>query len=211
VGVLFRHRDDALEESLTALTRRVKRVLQDDQNIMLERIRNVKAMITDELEDELAQRARYAEAANESLDLAAKAGVQFAREEGGVAVIDVDASLVDDCAADLAVTIVLALRKRILSDSSGDGTERVNAAYREWRGARVERLCTDAARRAFHLGVVTASKGRSVRFFAVPNDAPCDMCAYDSEAGERLAGESFPSGSPYPPLHAGCACTVIPV
>jgi cell division septum initiation protein DivIVA len=211
VGVLFRHRDDALEESLTALTRRVKRVLQDDQNIMLERLRGVKAMITDELEDELAQRARYAEAANESLDLAAKAGVQFAREEGGVAVTDVDASLVDDCAADLAVTIVLALRKRILSDSSGDGTERVNAAYREWRGARVERLCTDAARRAFHLGVVTASKGRSVRFFAVPNDAPCDMCAYDSEAGERLAGENFPSGSPYPPLHAGCACTVIPV
>jgi cell division septum initiation protein DivIVA len=211
VGVLFRHRDDALEESLTALTRRVKRVLQDDQNIMLERLRNVKAMITDELEDELAQRARYAEAANESLDLAAKAGVHFAREEGGVATTDVDASLVDDCAADLAVTIVLALRKRILSDSSGDGTERVNAAYREWRGARVERLCTDAARRAFHLGVVTASKGRSVRFFAVPNDAPCDMCAYDSEAGERLAGENFPSGSPYPPLHAGCACTVIPV
>ncbi len=211
VGVLFRHRDDALEESLTALTRRVKRVLQDDQNVMLERLRNVKAMITDELEDELTQRARYAEAANESLELAAKAGVKFAREEGGVATADVEASLIDDCAADLAVTIVLALRKRILSDSSGDGSERVNAAYREWRGARVERLCTDAARRAFHLGVVTASKGRSVRFFAVPNDAPCDMCAYDSEAGERLAGENFPSGSPYPPLHAGCACTVIPV
>ncbi|HEV7958606.1 MAG TPA: hypothetical protein VGP11_04000, partial [Acidimicrobiales bacterium] len=211
VGVLFRRRDETLEEPLAVLTRRVKRVLQDDQNVMLERTRNVKAMITDELEDELAQRARYAEAANEALDLAAKAGVQFARDEGGVAITDVDASLIDDCAADLAVTIVLALRKRILSDSSGDGVDRVNAAYREWRGARVERLCTDAARRAFHLGVVTASKGRSVRFFAVPNDAPCDLCAHDSEAGERLAGENFPSGSPYPPLHAGCACTVIPV
>ncbi len=211
VGVLFRHRDESLEESLAVLTRRVKRVLQDDQNIMLERLRNVKAMITDELEDERIQRARYAEAANEALDQAAKAGVRFAREEGAVASTDVDASLIDDCAADLAVTIVLALRKRILSDSGGDGTERVNAAYREWRGARVERLCTDAARRAFHLGVVTASKGRSIRFFAVPNDAPCDLCAHDSEAGERLAGENFPSGSPYPPLHAGCACTVIPV
>ena len=211
VGVLFRHRDESLEESLSVLTRRVKRVLQDDQNVMLERTRNVKAMITDELEDELVQRARYAEAANEALDLSAKAGVLFARDEGGVAITDVDASLIDDCAADLAVTIVLALRKRILSESSGDGVDRVNAAYREWRGARVERLCTDAARRAFHLGVVTASKGRSVRFFAVPNDAPCDLCAHDSEAGERLAGENFPSGSPYPPLHAGCACTVIPV
>ena len=93
VGVLFRHRDEALEESLSVLTRRVKRVLQDDQNIMLERTRNVKAMITDELEDELVQRARYAEAANEALDLPAKAGVQFAREEGGVAITDVDASL----------------------------------------------------------------------------------------------------------------------
>jgi cell division septum initiation protein DivIVA len=211
VGVLFRHRDEALDESLAVLTRRVKRVLQDDQNIMLERIRNVKAMITDELEDELVERARYADAASEALVLSAQAGVQFARDEGGVAETNVEPSLLDDCAADLAVTIVLALRKRILSESAGDGTERVNAAYREWRGARVERLCTDAALRAFHLGVVTASKGRSIRFFAAPNDAPCDLCAHDSEAGERLAGENFPSGSPYPPLHAGCACTVIPV
>ena len=159
----------------------------------------------------IVQRARYAEAAGDALAQAAQAGVQFARDEGGVAEVSVEPSLVDECAADLAVTIVLALRKRILSESAGDGTERVNAAYREWRGARVERLCTDAARRAFHLGVVTASKGRSIRFFAVPNDAPCDLCAHDSEAGERLAGENFPSGSPYPPLHAGCACTVIPV
>jgi cell division septum initiation protein DivIVA len=211
VGTLFRHRDDALDEALSVLTRRVKRVLQDDQNIMLERIRHVKAMITDELEDEMVQRGRYAEAASEGLVLAAQSGVQFARDEGGVSETTVEPSLLDDVAADLAVTIVLALRKRILSESAGDATDRVNAAYREWRGARVERLCTDAARRAFHLGIVTASKGRSIRFFATPNDAPCDLCAHDADSGERLAGESFPSGSPYPPLHAGCACTVIPV
>ncbi|MGC2486855.1 MAG: hypothetical protein WA359_11500, partial [Acidimicrobiales bacterium] len=211
VGTLFRHRDETLDEALSVLTRRVKRVLQDDQNIMLERIRHVKAMITDELEDEMVQRSRYAEAASDGLLLAAQAGVQFARDEGGVGETTVEASLLDDVAADLAVTIVLALRKRILSESAGDATDRVNAAYREWRGARVERLCTDAARRAFHLGVVTASKGRSIRFVATPNDAPCDLCAHDADSGEHLAGESFPSGSPYPPLHAGCACTVIPV
>jgi len=211
VGVLFRRRDEALEESLTVLTRRVKRALQDDQNIMLERLRNVKAMITTELEDEHEQRDRYAEAARSALAHAAQAGVQFARDEGGVGPASVAKDSIDDCAADLAVTIVLALRKRILSDSSGDGPERVNAAYREWRGARVERLCTDAARRAFHLGVVTAALGRSIRFFASPNDPPCDLCAHDADAGEHLAGEKFPSGAPYPPLHAGCACTVVPV
>ena len=116
-----------------------------------------------------------------------------------------------DCAADLAVTIVLALRKRILTDGSGDGPDRANAAYKEWRGARVERLCTDAARRAFEIGVVAASHGRHVRFFVAPNDAPCDVCAMDAASGERPAGSNFPSGSAFPPLHAGCACAVLPV
>jgi cell division septum initiation protein DivIVA len=211
VGELFERRDTALEEPLAALTRKVKRALQDDQNIMLERLRDVSAMITTELEDEHAQRARYAEAAFDALAGAADAGARFAFDEAGATGAALNRAELDDCSADLAVTIVLALRKRILSDGSGDGPERVNAAYKEWRGARVERLCTDAARRAFSLGVIAASQGRSVRFYVAPNDAPCDACALDASAGERPAGETFPSGSAYPPLHAGCACAVVPV
>ena len=210
-GELFERRDAALGSSLSVLTRKVKRALQDDQNIMLERLRDVKAMITTELEDEHEQRARYANAAIDALSDAAAAGVQFAKDEAGVSGDAVDQAALRDCAADLAVTIVLALRKRILTDGSGDGPDRANAAYKEWRGARVERLCTDAARRAFEIGVVAASKGRHVRFFVAPNDAPCDMCAMDAASGERPAGENFPSGSAFPPLHAGCACAVIPV
>lgn len=208
---LFKRRDAALEESLAVLTRKVKRVLQDDQNVMLERLRGVKGLITTELEDEHAQRARYADAAFDALADAAAAGVQFAFDETGVAGAPVGRTPLQDCAADLAVTIVLALRKRILADGSGDGQERVNTAYKEWRGARVERLCTDAARRAFHIGVMSAAQGRSLRFYPAPNDVPCDACALDAAAGERPAGQNFPSGSPYPPLHAGCACAVLPV
>ena len=211
VGELFERRDTALGEPLAALTRKVKRALQDDQNIMLERLRDVSAMITTELEDEHAQRARYAEAAFDALASAADAGVRFAFDEAGATGTALNRTELDDCSADLAVTIVLALRKRILADGSGDGPDRVNAAYKEWRGARVERLCTDAARRAFSLGVIAASQGRSLRFYVAPNDAPCDACSLDAGAGERLAGENFPSGSPYPPLHAGCACAVVPV
>ncbi len=210
-GELFERRDGALAEPLSVLTRKVKRALQDDQNIMLERLRDVKAMITTELEDEHAQRARYAEAAFDALASAADAGVRFAFDEAGASGGALNRGALDECSADLAVTIVLALRKRILADGSGDGPERVNAAYKEWRGARVERLCTDVARRAFHLGVLAASQGRSVRFYVAPNDAPCDACALDASAGERLAGQVFPSGSLYPPLHAGCACALVPV
>ncbi len=211
VGELFHRRDGALDESLAVLTRKVKRALQDDQNVMLERLRSVSGAITNELEDEHEQRARYAAAAYDALADAAAAGVQFAVDESGTSSQPVNQPALADCAADLAVTIVLALRRRILADGSGDAAERVNTAYREWRGARVERLCTDAARRAFHIGVVSAARGRSVHFYAAPNDAPCDACALDAAAGERPAGQNFPSGSPYPPLHAGCACAVVPV
>jgi cell division septum initiation protein DivIVA len=210
-GELFKRRDEALEESLAVLTRKVKRALQDDQNVMLDRLRDVKAMITTELEDEHEQRARYASAAIDALADASAAGVQFAKDEAGVPGGPVNATELNDCAADLAVTIVLALRKRILADGSGDGPDRANAAYKEWRGARVERLCTDAARRAFEVGVLAASQGRNVRFYVAPNDAPCDACALDAASGERPAGQAFPSGSSHPPLHAGCACAVIPV
>jgi cell division septum initiation protein DivIVA len=211
VGELFTRRDQSLDQSLAVLTRKVKRALQDDQNVMLERLRDVRAMITTELEDEHDQRSRYGDAALDALVDAAAAGVQFASDEAGATSGVASRAAIKDCAADLAVTIVLALRKRILADGSGDGPERANAAYKEWRGARVERLCTDAARRAFHIGVLAASQGRSVRFFAAPNDAPCDACALDAASGERPAGQNFPSGSAFPPLHAGCACAVVPV
>ena len=207
---LFARRDRAIDESLAVLTRKVKRALQDDQNVTLERLRDVKGAISHELEDELEQRRRYVDAAVDALADATAAGVQFAFDEAGAASGADARAGVDDCAADLAVTIVLALRKRILADGSGDAAERANAAYKEWRGARVERLCTDAARRAFHLGVATASSGKNLRFFPAPNDAPCDACALDAASPPRPAGEPFPSGSLYPPLHAGCACTVVP-
>jgi len=211
VGELFARRDDAIDESLAVLTRKVKRALQDDQNVTLERLRDTKGDITELLEDEKLQRARYAEAAFDALVDAAAAGGDFAVSEAGAPGGPADKNALRDCAADLAVTIVVALRRRIIADGSDNGQERANAAYKEWRGARVERLCTDAARRAFHIGVLAASKDRSVRFYAAPNDAPCDACTLDAASAERQAGTNFPSGSQYPPLHAGCACTVLTV
>ncbi len=208
---LFRRRDAALAESLAVLTRKVKRALQDDQNIMLERLRSAPGAGPGELEDERAQRTRYADAAYDALADAAAAGVQFAFDERGSTGAAVDPRELDEVAADFAVTIALALRKRIVADGSGDPAERVNAAYREWRGPRVERLCTDAARRAFHLGVAAAAHGGALRFVVSPGEPPCDVCARDAAAGPRPAGQRFPSGAPYPPLHAGCACTVVPV
>jgi cell division septum initiation protein DivIVA len=208
---VFARRDEAVAPSLATLVRKIKRALQDDQNVVMERLRGVSGMITTELGDEHDQRSRYVQEAREVLRDAALAGVQFAAEESGCSGTLTSTDEIDDCANDLALTIVLALRKRILADGNGDGADRANAAFKEWRGARVERLCGDAARRAFHVGVLAAAAGRPVRFVAAPNDAPCDACSLDAAAGERQAGSPFPSGSAFPPLHAGCGCAVVPV
>jgi cell division septum initiation protein DivIVA len=210
VGELFARRDSALETALAGLVRKIKRVLQDDQNVMIERLRGVSGLITTELEDEFAQRARYADAAIEPLREAAHAGASFADGERSSAGSAIDVAIVSEIAGDLAVTIVIALRKKILAEGNGDGADRVNAAYKEWRGARVERLCTDVARRAFNAGVAASSAGSEIRFVAAPNDAPCDACARDAQSPARSSGQAFPSGQPFPPLHAGCACTVVP-
>jgi hypothetical protein len=207
---LFARRDAALEPALAMLTRKVKRALQDDQNVMLDRLRDVRGMIVDELEEERLQRARYADAAYEALFEAAQSGLQFVLDETGIGDGITSSVVIQECATDLAVTIVVALRKRLLSESAGDGAERANTVYKEWRGARVERLCADAARRAFNAGIVAGSQSRNLHFRVAPSDAPCDDCSNNEAHGVVRAGQPFHSGSAFPPVHAGCACLVLP-
>ena len=207
---LFLRREEAIATHLAELIRHVKRAMQDDQNIMIERLRGVKGLVTDQLEDEHIQRARYTAAATDSVRAIAVAGAGFATAVAGVHGRVDHFGEVDECAADLAVTLALALRKRILADGNEDGADRASTAFREWRGARIERLCGDIARRAFNVGVVAACQGGAVRVLVAPDHPPCDACAADARSGGIPAGQPFPSGQAHPPLHAGCNCAVIP-
>ena len=66
---------------------------------------------------------------------------------------------VDQAAAGLARTVVTMLRRRIAdgTDAGEEVGERVGAAYREWRGERIERLVGDFAVQAFSAGVAEAT------------------------------------------------------
>lgn len=207
---IFLRREETLAPHLSELVRHVKRALQDDQNVMIDRLRGLKGQITDQMEDEADQRSRYVAASLETIRAAAQAGVAFSNQITGAEGSLNATSAVDECATDLAITLALALRKRVQADGSDDGAERANAAYKEWRGARVERLCGDIARRAFNVGVVNACAGSNVRVLVSPSDTPCDACTLDANSGIHPAGQNFPSGQPHPPLHAGCSCAVVP-
>jgi DivIVA domain-containing protein len=208
VGAILQRRDEVIASARDGLVRRVKRALQDDQNAALERVRGIEGpSVASRLEIERDQRDRYAIASVEPLREAASAGRSFAASEGGVVGPELADESIAELAEDLAATLVTALRKKMTSDHAGNGTERVTAAFREWRGARTERLCADLALRAFHAGVGAASVGRRIRYVVAPAEPPCEQC---TSVGTTQRSTTDSGRIRLPPMHAGCRCTVLP-
>ncbi|HEV3213202.1 MAG TPA: DivIVA domain-containing protein [Acidimicrobiales bacterium] len=208
VSAILQRRDEVVARSRDALVRKVKRSLQDDQNAALERVRGAEgAAVAERLGAEREQRDRYALASVEPLRDAANAGRSFAANEGGVVGPELADGALAELAEDLAATLVTALRKRMSNDNGKDGTDRVTAAYRDWRGARTERLCADLSLRAFHAGVAAASSGHQVRFVIAPAEPSCEQCG---AVGASYQHGADPGTVRLPPLHAGCRCTVLP-
>ena len=206
-AALIARRDELATPSIARLSRSVKRALGDDQNRMLDLLRSSPSEPDDALlgsEDE--HLAFYTVAARAYLGEALGAGAAFAGAEGmSVAQNEV----VDQTAAGLARTVVTMLRRRI-ADGTEDAAERVGAAFREWRGERVERLAGDFATQAFCAGVLAgAGSGRKVRWIPTSTGG-CSDCDDNALAGAVVAMEAFPTGHMYPPAHAGCRCLVAP-
>ena len=203
---------------VTKLARRLKRTLQDDQNRLLDQLRAGSGTWSDELlatEDD--QRHHYAAAAAGNLGDAVAAGITFARAETGAkgTAPKPDPKVAEALADVLAGTIVALLRRRLAGSEvpagSDDATERVGAAYREWRGERIERLVGDAALGAFSAGVLAATPARTgVRWVVGGIGAGCADCDDNALAGDVAPGERFPTGHHHPPAHAGCRCLVVP-
>jgi DivIVA domain-containing protein len=204
---LLARRDDLLAPITAQLSRHIKRTLGDDQNRLLDVLRSAPSTQGESLlgaED--AHVAVFSSAAHGHLVDAFTAGTVFAgKPEGSVAA----GSSVDQTAAGLARTVVTMLRRRI-EDGDDDAGERVGAAYREWRGERVERLVGDFAVQAFSAGTVAASMpGGKVRW-VLTNSEGCSDCDDNALAGAVEASEGFPTGHPYPPAHSGCRCLISP-
>jgi DivIVA domain-containing protein len=203
---LIERRQQLLAPVTAQLSRHIKRALGDDQNRLLDVLRSAPATQGEALfGSEEAHMAVFVSAAHGHLVDAFGAGTVFGgREAGSVPV----GTAVDQTASGLARTVVTMLRRRI-EDGREDVGERVGAAYREWRGERIERLVGDFAVQAFSAGVATATPGGKVRWI-VTNADGCSDCEDNALAGAVAASEGFPTGHPYPPAHSGCRCLVAP-
>jgi DivIVA domain-containing protein len=212
VDPVVAQRDEVLTPLMAALARRLKRVLQDDQNDILDRLRAKGGWAPGVLPSEDDHAGRYVLAASDQLMEASRAGATFA---GGKAD---DAPGVEDVAASLASEIVAPLRRRLEgagpSVEEGDESalvELVGAAYREWKGARTERLAGDRTLFSFARGALAAvPKGTELRWVVNDDVAECPDCDDNALAGPVPSRDAFPTGHQHPPAHAGCRCLLVP-
>jgi hypothetical protein len=120
-------------------------------------------------------------------------------------------------AHELADAVVGPLRRRLADERSElDGAdesaavEHVGSAFREWKGARIERLAGDHVVAAFSAGTLAAVETEAglLEWVAVVGggDAPCPDCEDNGLSGPQRPGEKFPTGHLRPPAHPGCRC-----
>ena len=206
--LLLQARDAAVSPVEHLLAKKVKRLLQDHQNEVLDRLRAKRPPtaleLLGEVEDLLAPLAATAEPL---LGDAAGAGAASA----GAPDAPVPSA---DLARDVAANVVKDLRPRLEQAYSVvdplQRVDRVNVAFREWRGERVGRLVADAALAAFSRGhFVATPNGRPLRWVADDGERPCAECEDNGLAGPTAKGTPFPTGHRHPPAHSGCRCLVV--
>lgn len=205
-------RYELLEPFATALTKRLKRVMADDQNEMLDRLRARHRWDADVLPAEEKHEQTYLEAAEPFLVEAARAGALFVGGKGA------GVPPMHERAGELARAIVAPLRRRLLDQpvnlEEGDeaaAVEQVGAAFREWKGQRVERVALDYAHAAFSEAELAVSgQGQSFRWLVDDDGVPCPDCDDNALAGSLPRGEKFPTGHLHPPAHPGCRCLLVP-
>ena len=204
-----RARDELIEGPSGTLSRKIKRLLQDEQNRILDGIRD--GSIGAEFGDAGAVASAIASATVDPLLDASQAGRDYAQRHGGGNGAGLSDADVVSIAEGLAASMLRTIEPRITDAlHASDPAAQVSSAFREWRGPRIDRLVTDAALRAFSASVLRVTQGGKIRWIVASADQPCSDCSDNALEGAVAAGSQFPTGHQHPPVHAGCRCVILP-
>ncbi|MFZ8997463.1 MAG: DivIVA domain-containing protein [Ilumatobacteraceae bacterium] len=220
-GTPFERRDETLVPLIVAAARKMKRVLADEQNLVLDSLRQrTPHLTTDQLlpgpDDHLAS---YSSALDEELAAAMVAGaaeVGF-EDDRGLRARLAGAGAAESAIAVLRSALIAPLRDRIeraVFDGDGDNeaiTQRVRSIYREWKTQHIDAEVDDVLRAAFCGGLATAvDPGTAMVWIVDPAAVACPECEDNSLSEPVPAGSTFPTGHVAPPTHPGCRCLVLP-
>jgi hypothetical protein len=212
---LLERRDAITDDIERTLAKRLKRVLADEQNAVLDAVRRARKLPApgDVIPDPPEHEASYASAAIDDLTAAAAAGVAFHGADGHP-----PAPQVEDLAQALAAELTGLIRPRLercfedLGDDEEELMNRLRTSYREWKSPRIIEVTRHHVLAAFSRGQYEAMPdGAEVEWVVDKSGPACSDAEDNSLAGAITKGASFPTGHKFPPAHAGCRCLIVPV
>ena len=218
---MFERRDTALVAVDEVVAKKLKRVLADEENAMLNYLQSKKAQVALEkvLPSVENQLQNYVEATSKELVEAAMSGAQSLSKslKADLRKKVSNTSVMQVMSKKLADDIVYPLRERIqkcVERSAGDASEMsslIRTVYREWKMQQIDKLVGDISRLAYSRGAyLVLETGTKVCWMVDPNGPPCSDAEDNSLAGQVACGEKFPTGHEHPVIHSGCKCLVVP-
>jgi hypothetical protein len=215
-----RRRDEVLAPLSVPQLRAAKRLLQDEQNDVLDGIRRLRGRVDASrlLPDLENQHGAWSAVLAPTIDEAYAVGRALTGR--GRRPTSAPRRLV----AELAAALITPLRERltvsidaVIADGPYESVTELHAAlgpaisarYREWRARDLESLLGDLLAAAYARGAYDATpSGATLRW--VPAEVGRCPDADDNALEPTVKGQSFPTGQPYPPAHPGCRCLVVP-
>ena len=217
----FMLRDDVLAPIIVRLARKLKRVLADEQNDVLdvlrrkEPVKNLDALLPWEAAHVDAYRTAIGD---EALDAALAGAAAMApqsvkRHRRRISDAGIVSAVVDSVG-----DVIVALRERLdhsIGENEGDNVaigNHVRAIYREWKTQRLDDAAIALAHAAYaRAGAAVLQPGTMVIWVPDPSAPTCEEAAMNVAAGPIAMGESFPSGHRTPPAHDTCRCLLVEI
>ena len=216
----FAERDEALSSLVVTMARKLKRVLADEQNNVLEHLRGKRSSLEmDAILGTLEEHAsRYAESIAEDTMAAAGSGAKSVKVAGGSSRRVTQKAVASHVKDSVTAGLVAGFREdtRIaIGEAEGDReilASLMRDVYRKWKTDLIDQHVDDLACTAYSKGGFLALEPQTrVSWMVDPEAACCSECEDNSLAGAVTKGEEFPTGHAMPPAHPGCRCLVCPV
>ncbi|MGC8480847.1 MAG: hypothetical protein ACP5PJ_04810 [Acidimicrobiales bacterium] len=221
---LFRRRDSAIAHVELTLTRRLKRILQDDQSAILDALRQGGVDLAyRSAADLVATPARNVSTIVSNLVEAVQAGIDFGRSfvtdedyRGELSASDLanatsHAESLSRALDELSVGRIADMRDTLERADESAQIALIGAVFREVRGSKVDELVGDYLNACFASGVRSVDGATGHRWITFDIGGNCADCDDNALAGDNPPSEAFPTGHRTPPVHAGCRCLIVPV
>ncbi|MDA8278133.1 MAG: DivIVA domain-containing protein [Actinomycetota bacterium] len=216
---------DAFSSLRSQATRRIKRVVQDDQNALLEGLRiggadEARRIVSETQEIARAYSDVMASFVQPIVEQSSRYFSQIQLIQGagdGKWNVSVKPSVemraaVDELALELAEEVASRVQS-VIGTGMGDDlaalSTRLGATFRELKTEFVETLVSDMISILVSTWLITCTDVAKVTWVR-SGEGGCADCEDNELEGIIDVGSNFPTGNPAPPAHIGCRCLLVP-